>query len=91
MLPCFSNLSPYLTPLFILSNTFVTLTLTIFLPYNQYFMLPELTIFLPYNQYFMLPELTIFYPSFLIPVQRYKLLCSHTNVLEEKFQKPPIS
>ena len=61
---------------FSLSNTFVILTLTIFLPYNQYF---------------MLPELTIFYPSFLIPVQRYKLLCSHTNILEEKFQKPPIS
>ena len=76
MLPCFSNLSPYLIPSFTLSNTFVILTIPIFLPYNQHF---------------MLPELTIFYPSFLIPVQRYKLLCSHTNVLEEKFQKPPIS
>ena len=36
----------------------------------------------------MLPELTIFYPSFLIPVQRYKLLCSHTSFLGEKFQNP---
>ncbi len=76
MLPCFSNLSPYLIPSFTLSNTFVILTIPIFIPYNQYF---------------TLPESAIFYPSFLIPVQRYKLLCSHTNVLEEKFQKPPIS
>ena len=76
MLPCFSNLSPYLIPSFFLSNTFVILTPTIFLPYNQYF---------------TLPELTIFYPSFLIPVQRYKLLCSHTSFSREKFQKPPIS
>ena len=40
---------------------------------------------------FRILKLLIFYPSFLIPMQRYNFLCSHTNFLEEKFQKAPIS
>ena len=35
--------------------------------------------------------LSIFYPFFLFPMQRYELLCSHTNISEEKFQNAPIS
>ena len=35
--------------------------------------------------------LSIFYPFFLFPMQRYELLCSHTNISGEKFQNTPIS